>query len=77
MKRDRPPEGVLNGCPTGKRAYPDRPAARAKALKHRQWYGDHLRPYRCPTCDAFHIGHLPAAVLRGDVSAREHYGDTG
>lgn len=35
--------------------------------------GKHVRPYRCPDCELWHLGHLPVVVLVGEVSASEWY----
>lgn len=32
-----------------------------------------LRPYRCPTCGYWHLGHLPAAIIAGDVGRGDVY----
>lgn len=36
-----------------------------------------LRPYRCLSCDGapWHLGHLPARILQGEVSRAEVYGE--
>lgn len=48
-------------CPSGKRRFAVRDHAR-KALRHLKATGDHyadrLRTYRCPDCDAWHVGHV-------------------
>lgn len=59
-----------NEC--SKIAYQSREMARAGARRHSQ--GEQLRPYRCETCALWHVGHLPRAVRRGDVTADEYYG---
>lgn len=64
--------GASNACPSGKIAYGSRADARAAAMRARK-RGEHCRPYRCPRCDLIHIGHLPPAVVAGEVSATEFY----
>lgn len=32
-----------------------------------------MRPYPCDLCTAWHIGHKPRAVMRGEVSASDFY----
>jgi hypothetical protein len=62
-------------CPAhGKRAYPDRQAARTAI---RRLADSGMRAYRCDTLPGnWHIGHLPAAVKRGRRTARDIYGST-
>ena len=60
-------------CPAhGKRAYPNRQTARTAIRR----LGDSgMRAYRCDALpNAWHIGHLPAAVKRGHLTTREIYG---
>ena len=66
-------EGLHNDCSTGKRAHPTRRGAKVHAYRLRQDTGEHLRPYLCDECSAWHVGHVPAQVLRGRVTADEHY----
>jgi hypothetical protein len=66
-------DDAATGCPTGKRAHSTRRGAKRHALLLRQLYGDHLRPYECPTCGLWHVGHLPDDVVRGLRSADQHY----
>lgn len=65
---------TTNGCPTGKRAY----ATKAAAKDARRWFqrrgGDLLSAYRCEHCSCFHLGHIPDAVRRGDISRGDYYG---
>lgn len=57
----------------GKIAYPSKAAAKL-AAKRTDHGGNGLDVYRCPHRDAsWHCGHLPRAVVRGDIS-REHIG---
>lgn len=60
-------------CPSGKLAHTTRRGAKEQALRLRQMYGQHLRPYLCEFCDLWHVGHLPFAVRQGLSSATEHY----
>ncbi|WP_375483288.1 hypothetical protein [uncultured Jatrophihabitans sp.] len=55
----------------GKRSYPSRKLARQAA---RNYHGEgRLAPYQCPHNDqAWHNGHLPAAVRAGDVDRDEY-----
>lgn len=51
-------------CPvTGKRGFRARKAAKAAA--RRGGLRD-LSTYRCPDCNHFHLGHLPAGIRHGD-----------
>lgn len=52
------------GCPTGKRGYVDRQAARVAEKRARLVTG-RMRPYLCKQCGAWHLGHLPRSVVRG------------
>ena len=55
----------------GKRAYSRRRDARRAARRH---YDPGLREYPCsrfPGC--WHIGHVPAPVKRGEITAAEWY----
>lgn len=65
--------GMHNECPTGKVAYPTRHDAKRQ---NKRIDGGHskMRPYECPTCHLFHLGHLPAVVRLGDKSAEAYYG---
>lgn len=47
----------------------------AKAFLRRRAHLDNMRPYPCDQVDgAYHIGHLPSAVVHGVKTADEHYG---
>jgi hypothetical protein len=53
------------------RYYSRRDARRAR----RHLYSGHMQAYRCRKgCNAWHLGHLPLAVLRGFKSKAEVYG---
>jgi hypothetical protein len=60
-----------NDCPTGKSAWSSRRLA--KRANH-QIRNQHMRPFRCPQCRMYHLGHLPFAVMRGRLTADEYYG---
>ena len=60
-------------CPTQKRAFFDRRAAKAAARSHRKAGTTNMHVYYCDLCSHWHIGHLPAAVVRGEVSTAEWY----
>lgn len=58
------PAPAHGDCSTGKWQYATRKQAKAaKSLKGRRDGG--LRPYRCPHCSWFHLGHQPKTVRRG------------
>lgn len=76
---DRPlVQQFATGCPTGKRAFPTRRAAKATAASVRSGNGEHLRPYRCtePSCALWHVGHLPLDVMHGKTSSASYYDRT-
>jgi hypothetical protein len=54
-----------NGCPTGKRAYVNRRAAKQAASRNRRMGNDRLSVYKCKQCFGWHLGHLPREVKRG------------
>jgi hypothetical protein len=56
----------------GKKGYLTRADAK-KALRGHRGFGfdRHVRPYRCDDCGCWHLGHLPAAVRLGIVTAAE------
>lgn len=71
----------MNGTPKvdrsrqcdGKVRHPDRRAARAARQRVRNLpdgEGTHLTIYRCPWCDAFHVGHAWADPYLADMAAR-------
>jgi hypothetical protein len=75
--RERAPLSLFastNECPSGKFAHPTRKGAKEHASNARRRTGEHVRPYRCPICDLWHVGHLPRAVVRGEVSSDQAYG---
>jgi hypothetical protein len=51
---------------TGKISWPTR--RHAKKVARRVNPGEHMSAYRCASCGAFHVGHLPAGVARGTYS---------
>lgn len=63
MGKFRPPlhtQWVSSDCRTGKRAYASRAAGKSAAkLLQKRGYGN-MRPYQCPQCDRWHIGHQKA-----------------
>lgn len=59
------------GCPTGKRSYDSRNAAKRAKSRNARMLGDRLSEYWCDQCDSWHLGHLPAAVRRGEISRSE------
>ena len=77
------PEELTGGatsttCASGKLAYVARREAKrhARRLKRTATHdGAGLRPYRCPRCGLWHVGHLPAEVRAGAWTADEHYLD--
>lgn len=73
-RRGRGPQTISHWstdlCPTGKRAHSTRRSAKAHAARLRP---DHLREYQCEQCGYWHVGHLPARVRRGEVTATEYY----
>lgn len=54
----------------GKRAYPDREAAKRAIKTHIEKRG--LRPYRCG--EMWHIGHIATPVITGQASRHNIYG---
>ena len=59
-----------NEC--GKVAYLARASAKWAGKRH----VEKMRPYACSTCGLWHLGHLPRAVRRGELTADEWYGNT-
>jgi hypothetical protein len=59
-------------CPSGKIVYYSRKQAREHSRRISNQTGK-MRPYQCPECDNWHIGHLPRAVRQGEVAADEYY----
>lgn len=60
-------------CSSGKRVYPDRATAKTVAARAERGGRGRMRPYRCGECRGIHLGHLPGAVVRGEVTADEWY----
>lgn len=70
-RRTPPPVQWSTGaCPTGKRQHPSRRSAKAHSARLRP---ERVREYQCEQCGTWHVGHLPAAVRRGELTATEHY----
>lgn len=57
-------EYTTYNCPTGKRTYSSRKAAKASYKQHLRKH-DHMRAYTCPECGGWHLGHLDYATMRG------------
>lgn len=53
----------------GKKSFRSRKAARQMA---RRWELRKLHVYRCPHGNGLHVGHIPTAVARGQMSAQEY-----
>lgn len=53
----------------GKRGYPSRSAAK----KARQRSRHDVRPYLCPDCAMWHLGHLGKTVIGGFQSRQERF----
>lgn len=60
-------------CPSGKIVYYSRKQAKEHARRISNKTGK-MRPYECPSCQQYHIGHLPRVVREGGVTADEYYG---
>lgn len=59
-------------CPvTRKRRYADRQTARAALRDGHNRSTQGLAAYRCPHCQYWEIGHLPPAVVAGDMARSE------
>lgn len=72
--------GVNPACRSGKRAYVSRreAAEHAKRLRRTALHmPGHVRPYVCPSCGLWHVGHVPPDVIQGVRTADEHYGRSG
>jgi hypothetical protein len=61
-------------CPSGKWTYPTRTAAKKHSSRINRMRGDNLRPYVCPHCGFWHVGHKPKEVIKGTMTANERYG---
>lgn len=57
-------------CSSGKVGHSSRAKAKASAKLVK---GHTMRPYYCDECGAWHVGHKPRAVVRGEVTADEWY----
>lgn len=64
----------MNSCSSGKRVFDTKSEARQVARLLRK-EGDNalMTPYVCPECEGIHIGHLPKAVRRGEITRDEYY----
>lgn len=51
----------MTECPTGKRSYASKQAARKALRNHRGSLAD-LRCYQCDVCAAWHCGHREKAI---------------
>lgn len=68
---------ATNSCPTGKISYPTRASAHDAAVRARK-RGEHVRPFRCVRdCGGWHVGHIPAATVRGQMTAADYYAQFG
>jgi hypothetical protein len=59
----------VTGC--GKRGYLTATDARRDNRRARQAGRNGMRPYRCVACAFWHLGHLPAVVRAGLLTAAE------
>ena len=63
---------IKGGCPTcGKTIYQSRKRGR-QVIRILCW--SKMRAYRCPDGWGWHIGHNPAVVRQGRLTARDIYG---
>ena len=60
-------------CSSGKRAFVARAGAKHAARQVAKSGSPGNRPYQCPECGHWHIGHKPAGVMAGQVAARDVY----
>ncbi|MEU3013400.1 hypothetical protein [Nocardia asteroides] len=59
--------------PCGKRRYQSKAAAKQQARTHTGNYGS-MSAYECPAVPGqWHIGHLPRAVVRGEIDRTTYY----
>ncbi|MEV0726029.1 hypothetical protein AB0I37_25025 [Micromonospora purpureochromogenes] len=72
-------KALTHNRPTGKVYCPDcgkygfHTRKDAKRME-KQYPEEQMRPYRCPTADdIWHLGHLPAVVRQGEMSADEWF----
>lgn len=63
-------------CSSGKWSYTSRRVAKLWAQRARSVGKGVMRPYECNECGAWHVGHKPRAVIRGDLTAAEWYEGT-
>jgi hypothetical protein len=64
-----------DGCRTRKWGWPlDQKKGAKTLLRALRNAGDHgSRVYRCPECDRWHVGHLPAAIRDGRLGASDMF----
>ena len=55
-------------CTCGKRGYGCKAVAKKRARQHEGDTKERMRQYRCQSSGLWHNGHLPAAVVRGDLT---------
>lgn len=67
LRRERGHNWWIGGCPTGKRGYLDRRAAKAVARVLPPDGGRRVHVYACTECSNWHVGHIPTSVMRGRV----------
>lgn len=59
----------------GKWGYHTRADAKKALRRHRgKGFDRRVRPYKCPDCGFFHLGHMPGVVRAGMATADEFYG---
>jgi ssDNA-binding Zn-finger/Zn-ribbon topoisomerase 1 len=59
----------------GKRGYHSRSDAKKALRGHRgAGFSRGVRPYECPTCGYWHLGHVPFSVRAGAISEQEFFG---
>lgn len=74
-KADRKTVHLVHTPECGKRGYQTRADAKKALRHHRGSGGDRtVRPYECPTCGAWHLGHVPYAVKVGFVDEATYFG---
>ena len=69
-QREFTSQWVTGICSTGKRSRLTKISAKQHA---KNMPGERMREYRCEECDSWHVGHLPRAVVQGQVTASEYY----
>lgn len=67
---DRDPKVLIGRCePCDKFIYLSRKTAKVAARKTPSTQGGGVRPYPCPvSAGHWHVGHVPGAVRRGDIT---------